>query len=174
MGSTRSKPQELANGPAQGDLSARLPRALPVLEAFAARLVRGTPLAREAADLVQETLARALRGAATFDPTRPLEAWLQGICVRVAAERFVARKMAPQALLDQPAAPQDAPRLDSRDELVHLLGSLPERERAVLLEFHAQGRSIAEIARQRQVPEGTVKSWLHRARRTLQRGSNQP
>jgi RNA polymerase sigma-70 factor (ECF subfamily) len=37
----------------------------------------------------------------------------------------------------------------------------------VLVLYHVADLSISEIAAQEQVPEGTVKSWLHRGRAAL-------
>jgi len=48
-----------------------------------------------------------------------------------------------------------------------LLMPLAAVERDVLLRFHRDGRSVREIARALGMPEGTVKSHLHRARRRL-------
>jgi RNA polymerase sigma-70 factor (ECF subfamily) len=38
-----------------------------------------------------------------------------------------------------------------------------------LLEHHLDGRSVAELAAQLAIPEGTVKSRLHTARKALDR-----
>jgi RNA polymerase sigma-70 factor (ECF subfamily) len=48
-----------------------------------------------------------------------------------------------------------------------VLARLSSLERALLLRFHAQGRSVHELAAELGLPEGTIKSHLHRARRKL-------
>ena len=48
-----------------------------------------------------------------------------------------------------------------------LLRQLPEAQREVITLFYLQDQSIGEVAQQLDLPEGTVKSHLHRARRTL-------
>ena len=48
-----------------------------------------------------------------------------------------------------------------------LLRQLPEAQRDVITLFYLQEKSIDEVAQQLDLPEGTVKSHLHRARRTL-------
>jgi RNA polymerase sigma-70 factor (ECF subfamily) len=48
--------------------------------------------------------------------------------------------------------------------LIQALATLPETQRRVFVLFYIAGRTVLEIADQENVPEGTVKSWLHRAR----------
>ena len=52
-------------------------------------------------------------------------------------------------------------------EFALLLAALTEREREVLMRFHAGGESVALIAASLALPEGTIKSHLHRARKKL-------
>ncbi len=47
------------------------------------------------------------------------------------------------------------------------LAELPRREREALVLKHLVGLSVAEIAAELKVPEGTVKSWLSRGRTHL-------
>ena len=44
---------------------------------------------------------------------------------------------------------------------------LPEVQRTILTLFYFEDRNIAEVAALLDMPEGTIKSHLHRARRTL-------
>jgi RNA polymerase sigma-70 factor (ECF subfamily) len=48
-----------------------------------------------------------------------------------------------------------------------LLAELPDQQRAVFVLFHYEGRSLREVAEVMDMPEGTVRSSLHRARRKL-------
>ncbi|MBX3097776.1 MAG: RNA polymerase sigma factor, partial [Fimbriimonadaceae bacterium] len=52
------------------------------------------------------------------------------------------------------------------EEAIH---RLPERYRSVLDLRHGQQKSVSEIAEMTGAPEGTVKSWLFRARALLAR-----
>jgi RNA polymerase sigma-70 factor (ECF subfamily) len=47
------------------------------------------------------------------------------------------------------------------------LARLPETQRAIITMFYFEDRSVAEVAAMIGLPEGTVKSHLHRARRAL-------
>jgi RNA polymerase sigma-70 factor (ECF subfamily) len=48
--------------------------------------------------------------------------------------------------------------------LTRALATLPETHRRALVLFYIANRTVQEIAEQENVAEGTVKSWLHRAR----------
>jgi RNA polymerase sigma-70 factor (ECF subfamily) len=52
-------------------------------------------------------------------------------------------------------------------DLPSLLSTLPERYRQVLTLFYTEEKSYKEVARQLDLPVGTVKTCLHRARRDL-------
>jgi len=154
-----------AGSPAADDFAAELVALTPRLRRFVRRLCFG-----DADDLVQESLARALRSQGSFLPEAGgLDAWLMTIAFRAwlddRARRF------PQALGDgdvEIAAPSC--RLpEVREEVAAAMRVLPEVERDVLLRFHRDGQSIAEIAVALAKPEGTVKSHLHRARARLAR-----
>jgi RNA polymerase sigma-70 factor (ECF subfamily) len=51
--------------------------------------------------------------------------------------------------------------------VVEALGHLPHRDRALLVLRHQHGLSLAEIGRVLEMPPGTVKVAMHRARRRL-------
>jgi RNA polymerase sigma-70 factor, ECF subfamily len=52
-------------------------------------------------------------------------------------------------------------------EINQLVERLPEVQKQVIELFYLQERSVEEVARMLDFPEGTVKSHLHRARRAL-------
>lgn len=52
-------------------------------------------------------------------------------------------------------------------DLPHLIAQLPEKYRRVITLFHMEERSYEEVARQLDLPMGTVKTYLHRARKEL-------
>jgi RNA polymerase sigma-70 factor (ECF subfamily) len=55
----------------------------------------------------------------------------------------------------------------NRVELTRCLERLPERQRHVITLFYLQEKSVKDVARMLDLPEGTVKSHLHRARLAL-------
>jgi RNA polymerase sigma-70 factor (ECF subfamily) len=54
-----------------------------------------------------------------------------------------------------------------RLDLVAALANLPRRQRQAMVLHYLADIPVAEIATQMGAAEGTVKSWLHRARTTL-------
>ena len=52
-------------------------------------------------------------------------------------------------------------------EMEELVGRLPEAEQEVVRLFYLQDRNVAEVAQMLDMPIGTIKSHLHRARRNL-------
>lgn len=127
-----------------------------------------------AADLTQDTWLRVLRGIATLREPASLRAWLFGIARRVAMDRL--RRQYRQALdadadLDHlPAVETDTGALD--DDLATLeagMDSLPLRDRETLALFYLRELTIEQIAALLQIPPGTVKSRLFRARATLRK-----
>ena len=58
---------------------------------------------------------------------------------------------------------------NARDLLDELLADLPEQQREIMHLFHRLDWSIAEIAEQLNMPQGTVKSHLHRGRGRMKR-----
>jgi RNA polymerase sigma-70 factor (ECF subfamily) len=135
------------------------------------RLCRDTA---EAEDMFQEAFLRAFRSGGSFDPTRRFKTWLFAIAVNLARDR--ARRLAHPATPrvqddgDLPEPKQTEPAEDQwirRADLVSALDHLPEPIREVVLLRYFQGMEQAEIAAVVGIPQGTVKSRLHRGIRML-------
>jgi RNA polymerase sigma-70 factor (ECF subfamily) len=145
-------------------LEARLEQELPALHAYLVRLA-----GRDAEDLAQEVLARALRYRDSFDDASELAPWLRRIALRVwidqrrRAQRNPVREELPSELDGE----QRECSLEARDEIERALAALSTAEREIFRRFHGQGSSVREIAGALAMPENTVKSHLHRARRAL-------
>lgn len=123
-----------------------------------------------AADLVQDTWIRVLRGISQLREPASLRAWLFGIARRVAMDRLRRRyvhRPADEVELDAlPAAEESALEIDLT-ALDTGLARLPLPDREALTLFYLRELSIDEIATLLQIPVGTVKSRLFRARRAL-------
>jgi RNA polymerase sigma-70 factor, ECF subfamily len=143
----------------------RLEAALPELRAYASRLARGAD--RE--ELVQEVAARALRSAASHDPNRPLGPWLKRTALRAWIDGRERGARSPRLLSDAqiPVDSDELRSIDETEEVEHWLARLAGAEREVLERFHREGQSLREISAALDMPEGTIKSHLHRARRKL-------
>ena len=133
----------------------------------------------EAADVAQDAFVQAYRALPTWRGDGPFAAWVRRIALRMAFARLRARRTLPFPDLERddagPAArADDEPERrvlgrESRRELVSLIAGLPEAYRSVVALRFSDELSIEEIARATGVPEGTVKSRLHRAIAQLRR-----
>ena len=120
---------------------------------------------REAAeDLVQETLERVCRKWRTIAAKDAPDAYVRRIMVNLANDRWRRfRRTVPHQDTGDRAAPGDEyGRIDSRDQLVRALQSLPMRTRTVVVLRYFHDLSDAEIAADMQISESTVRSQLAR------------
>jgi len=123
-------------------------------------------------------MLRAYRGMGRFDGRNP-QAWLLAILRNVRVDRLRVRREAPTELADElVAAKETEPEVAWDDpagmlerfsdrEMIEALKSLPEEIRWSLLLVDVEGLDGAAAAAVMGVPEGTVKSRLHRGRGML-------
>ena len=128
-----------------------------------------------AQDIAQDIWLRVLRGIGGLrDPTK-LRAWLFGIAHRTWIDTLRKKYAVVDADLDevdQRELSEPGFSEDLEQELAameHELTRLPAIEREALTLFYLRELSLQEIAQALEIPVGTVKSRLHRARRLLRR-----
>ena len=149
---------------------------LPEIEVLLRVAMSMTEQRADAEDLVQDTLLRAWRSIDTFDGRHP-RAWLLTILRNTQINRHRRRR---PALLDDPDLVADRNLSDAQvsaedvvvgrtfDVVVDAaLSALPTKFRQVVLLVDVDGLTYAETAEALGVPEGTVMSRLHRARRRI-------
>jgi RNA polymerase sigma-70 factor (ECF subfamily) len=130
-------------------------------------------------DAAQETFLRALQAIPGFDPERPFAPWLYQIARNVARNRLDhRRRWRTKAAGDDLAAGSPDPgttleRSEIRSMVDRALARMPDKRRTAFRLFDIEGYSSAETARLMGVSEGTVRSHVHHARRTL-RGELEP
>jgi RNA polymerase sigma-70 factor (ECF subfamily) len=126
-----------------------------------------------AGEVTQDVWLRVLRGIGRLRDGARLRAWLFGIARRALMDRWRDRYAAP-AISDvelSEIAAEETPG-DLEEDLAmmqHELTQLPVIEREVLTLFYLQELTLAEVADVLDVPVGTVKSRLFRARQLLRR-----
>ena len=121
-------------------------------------------------DLTQDTYLRAFKALAGFEGRSSVRTWLLGIARRTCADhlRSVVRRrrlnarLAAQVCTDLPV-PDPAHRLSTAD----LLGRLSEERRTAFVLTQVLGLSYAEAAAVEDVPVGTIRSRVARAREEL-------
>lgn len=161
-----------------GDAMAELIRAhQAALYAFMLRM-SGRPHIAE--DIVQEAFVRVLRNLDRFDSRFRFSTWVFTIAKRL----YVNAMQKHRPLYDTDAVGLadggggDAPYAASIDEeasdntrdlLEQAMDELNPQQRDIVVLFHHQCWSISDIADHLSMPEGTVKSHLHRARHRMRR-----
>jgi RNA polymerase sigma-70 factor (ECF subfamily) len=124
----------------------------------------------DAEDVTQEVFLRAFRNLHRWDPERPLRPWLLTIvanCCRTYIEQRGRRPIPTDVQADWlPNRPQSRSS-DAAEEIQRAMANLrPEYQQCFAL-FYLQELSIEEVAEVLDCPKGTIKTWLHRARREM-------
>jgi RNA polymerase sigma-70 factor (ECF subfamily) len=148
------------------------------------RMVRDRALAE---DLAQEAFIRAFNAVSSFDPRYKFSSWIFKIANNHAIDHLRKRKLDTVSIDGSPhartAQEEERTRLvvesenenpleyvehrELGDQIEHAIGQLrPEYRTAVLLR-HVDGYAYEEIAGIMDLPLGTVKTYLHRARADL-------
>jgi len=135
--------------------------------------------AHDAEDVLQETFAGAFKSLRKFNAQSSVRTWLHRILMRQAARVWNrSRRGGPTQSLSNLESSEVRPyagssgsektsRVDQRLDLAQVLQMLDEGHRQVIVLRELHQMSYAEIAEALGVPQGTVESRLHRARKQL-------
>jgi RNA polymerase sigma-70 factor (ECF subfamily) len=127
----------------------------------------------QAEDAAQETLIRVWKALPRFDGRAALSTWIYAIarnrCLTALSRRrdLVSLSEPDIAAVAEAVAPVVADHDMPAALLRELVDALPERYRRSLTLFYYEDRSVAEVAAQLGVPQGTIKTNLFRARAAL-------
>jgi RNA polymerase sigma-70 factor (ECF subfamily) len=149
---------------------------------LALRMVRD---AEQARDLTQEIFLRVHRSLARYDPVYPFPSWIYRVGSNLCID-WIRRRKLDTVSLDAPiGGDEDGPVRELTSEapdpetvfleaergrlLGEAMAKLPEMHRLMLLLRHQRELSYEEIAVALDVPLGTVKARIHRAREALRR-----
>jgi RNA polymerase sigma-70 factor (ECF subfamily) len=152
-------------------------------------LMRVVRRAEDAEDLVQETFVKVFQALDRYDTERPFSAWIFTIASRLAIDHLRRRRVKTVSLeVSEPGSTEDPPDVEDNglkpDEITsnaeeesnaaRLIDSLPEHYRIVVVLRHQQDLSYEEIAEALNLPLGTVKARIHRARALLKQRISEP
>ncbi|MEM7116570.1 MAG: sigma-70 family RNA polymerase sigma factor [Chloroflexota bacterium] len=131
---------------------------------------------QEAEDVAQEAFVRAWRGLPRFRADSRFQTWLYRIVTNLCYNRLPKLRQELEALPQDEVDSLSDERLgvetavisrEQRDQLQQAIESLPESYRLLITLRHLQQMSYDEIAAVMQMPLGTVKTGIFRARRQL-------
>jgi RNA polymerase sigma-70 factor (ECF subfamily) len=155
---------------------------LPQLDSLYRLALRLTTDPSRAEDLVQDTVLKAFRSWQSFQPGTSIRSWLFTILRNTFINDYRRRKREPIAMdleVAEPMATFRAPEDEDPEgtyfnqivdaKVLEAIDALPEDFREVLVLSDVENMSYAEIAKMLNLPVGTVKSRLFRARRQLQK-----
>jgi RNA polymerase sigma-70 factor (ECF subfamily) len=148
------------------------------------RMVRDREMAE---DLAQDTFIKVLNNIDRYRPEFKLSSWLFKIANNVTIDHLRKRQLATVSLDGSPHAQTAAEaqatslEVESRGEtaleaiesrelgsaIERAIGKLRPEYRSCILLRHVEGRSYEEIAATLDLPLGTVKTYIHRARHEL-------
>ena len=129
----------------------------------------------DAEDAVQDTFVKAFRAIGTFESGRPLLPWLMRICSNCCVDIIRGRRNGQESIDKHEHAIFDVDAdvevgVESRlrvEKVREAVSRLPERYRRIIEMRHYSHMDVNEIAQALNTPEGTIKSWLFRARALL-------
>jgi RNA polymerase sigma-70 factor (ECF subfamily) len=126
----------------------------------------------DAEDLAQEVFLRVYRGLPYFRGDSRLTTWIyrivRNICVEQGQRRRPTTPLETLPPSQQPGAlDRQFGHIELHDRLNKAIAQLSEQAQLVLSAHYFGGRQYEEIAEDLQMPLGTVKAQLHRAKRRL-------
>lgn len=126
---------------------------------------------QDAEDMAQETFIRALGSLRRWDRSRPFEPWLLAIAANRCRTLLARRSRRPVATeLCEQVPEHRSDFSDARqlaDAVREALAGLRAEYREAFCLFHEHHLSYEEIASRCDCPLGTVKTWIHRARKEI-------
>lgn len=121
-------------------------------------------------DLAQEVFLKVYRGLPYFRGEARLSTWIFRIVSNVCSEargRRTAEVATTQPVLERGRADGAFADLELRDRLDKAIAQLPERYRFLIAAHYIDGVQYDALAEALDIPIGTVKTHLHRAKRQL-------
>jgi len=123
--------------------------------------------AGRAEEVTQDIFLKLWQALPAYDGRAAPSTWLYTIARNTCLSAVRAESYRRTSTLDDAPEPV-APTAATPDQaLAQCVARLPEAQREVITLFYLEEKNLKEVARLLDLPEGTVKSHLHRARRAL-------
>ena len=128
----------------------------------------------DADDLYQDTWLKAVKNISQYDESREFEPWLTRICVNTYRNRL--RRIIKSPIFDAFSSKEEktavmesiaAPEAEDYSRLHEAIDRLPEKLRITVILFYFRDMDVGQTAHVLNIPPGTVKSRLSKARRLL-------
>ena len=121
----------------------------------------------EAQDVTQEAYIRAWRHWSRIGDFEHAESWVRLVAARLATDRW--RRLRRRQSIEAAERPPEpvAPPSEDTVLLARALKTLPVHQRQAVCLHYLLDLPVGDIARELDVPAGTVKSWLSRGRAAL-------
>jgi RNA polymerase sigma-70 factor, ECF subfamily len=120
-----------------------------------------------AEEVTQDVFLKLWRALPSYDGRAALSTWIYTIARNTCLTALRSEAYRKTTSLDDASEPAAAGVGPIDVTLQQCLARLPEIQREVITLFYFEDRNVADVAKALDLPEGTVKSHLHRARRAL-------
>jgi RNA polymerase sigma-70 factor (ECF subfamily) len=126
-----------------------------------------------AEDIAQDVFVRIWKGLPGFRGQSSLSTWIYAITRNTCLTALKAGSTKKEGSLDEPIVARAAekngiqPATHAGIDVLRHLQELPEKYQRVLRLYYLEERSYEEVSRLLEWPMGTVKAYLHRARKGL-------
>lgn len=164
---------ELVNQSKQGDpeaFSELVRRHQHIIFNVAYRFMRDVTLAE---DMAQEAFLKAFRLLKGFRGDCSFSTWMYRVTCSVCLTELNKRKRRAETEFLPHHADRNAVRpsedMDMPEHIRRCVGKLPERYQQIITLYYLKGVAYEEIAQVMNVPMGTLKTWMFRARKQLKK-----
>jgi RNA polymerase sigma-70 factor, ECF subfamily len=128
-----------------------------------------------AEDIAQEVFIRIWKGLSGYRGQSTLSTWIYAITRNTCLTAMKTAGAKKEVSMEEPgiaraveaASSGDRPPRYAEIDLAPLMEQLPEKQQQVLRLYYMEDKSYEEVARLLDWPMGTVKAYLHRARKQL-------
>lgn len=164
---------ELVNLSKQGDTDAfseLVRRHQHIVYNVSYRFMRDQALAE---DMAQDAFLKAFRLLKGFRGDCSFSTWMYRVTCSVCLTELARRKRRGEVELlpghagEAPAMPMDS--ADLPEHMRRCVGLLPERYAQIITLYYLKGVNYEEIAQVMEIPMGTLKTWMFRARKQLRK-----